>query len=58
MIDRRSKATGIGAAVAAALLLWTLLWRDAPLRPVEAAAGWLMLAGIAAWAVHAWRRRG
>lgn len=56
---RRTRAQVIGSVVAIAALLWALLIRsDVVLTPFHAAAGWIMVAGLALYLIHAWRRRG
>lgn len=57
--SRRTRAQVIGCVVAIAALLWALLVRsDLVLTPFHAAAGWIMVAGLAAYLLHVWRRRG
>jgi hypothetical protein len=66
MIDRRSRtadprrtrAQVIGAGIATVALLWALLLRDDPtLTAAQAAAGWLMVAGLVVYLAMVWRRR-
>lgn len=56
---RRTRAQVIGAVVAIAALLWALLLRDDPaMTPGHRGVGWMMAAGLAAYLVLVWRRRG
>lgn len=56
---RRRRLQGIGAAVGIVALLWALLLRS-DVRPTgaEAAAGWIMVAGLAGYLLWLWRRQG
>lgn len=59
MTDRRTRLQAIGAGLGIVAMLWALLVRS-DVRPTgpEAAAGWLMVAGLAAYLFRLWRRRG